>query len=130
VLVASFGMSATLAEPLGRVLGGLDATRLHEVLALVDGEPAGGGTLWVTGRTAGLYNIGTLEAARGRGVGTAVTAALVAGARELGCTEAVLHATDLGAGAYRRLGFTEACTVSQHLWAPPGPARHAVRTDV
>jgi ribosomal protein S18 acetylase RimI-like enzyme len=119
VLVAAFGMSASLVEPLTRSIGGLDATRLHEVLALVDGVPAGGGSLWVTGRTAGLYNIGTLEAARGRGVGTAVTAALVDRARELGCTEVVLHASASGLGVYRRLGFTAVCTVGQHLWVPP-----------
>jgi ribosomal protein S18 acetylase RimI-like enzyme len=123
-------MSATVVEPLARSVGGLDAARLHEVLALVDGAPAGGGSLWVTGRSAGLYNIGTLEAARGRGVGTAVTAALVERARGLGCTEVVLHATAAGLGVYRRLGFTVVCSVSQHLWVPPGAGRHAVRTDV
>ena len=120
VVVAAFGMPPTLTVPLARMLGGLDPTRLHDVLALVDGEPAGGGSLWITGRTAGLYNIATLEAARGRGVGTAVTAALLATARQLGCTEAVLHATELGLGVYRRLGFTQVCSVRQHLWVPPG----------
>ena len=130
VLVASFGMSPEVTSQLARMLGGLDTTRLHDVLALVDGEPAGLGSLWVTGRTAGLYNIATLGPARGRGIGTAVTAALVATARELGCTEAVLHATDIGLGVYRRLGFAQVCTVRQHLWLPPAEARHAVRTDV
>jgi GNAT superfamily N-acetyltransferase len=130
VLVAAIGMAPEVGGPLARMHAGLDPARLHDVLAVVDGEPAGTGSLWVTGRTAGLYNIATLRAARGRGVATAVTSALVATARELGCTEVVLHASDLGLGVYRRLGFAPVCTVRQHLWVPPGPPRHAVRTDV
>jgi GNAT superfamily N-acetyltransferase len=132
-VLAGFGMSPMLRAPFTRVLEHLDPARVHRVLAVEDGEPVGCGSLWVTGRTAGLHDIAVPPGARGRGIGSAVTAALVARARALGCTEAVLHASGPGVGVYRRLGFARVCTLTQHLWVPPGPGdrpRHAVRTDV
>lgn len=126
LVLAALGMSPALLDPFTRLLTAPDPARRHRVVALAAGEAVGCGTLWVTGRTAGLYDIATLPTARGRGVGTAVTAALLEAARERGCTEVVLHASGAGIGVYRRLGFTPVCTVSQHLWVP----RHAVRTDV
>lgn len=112
---------------------------LH-VLASVDGRPLAGGSAWFTGDTAGLYNISTLEEARGRGLGYAVTAALMNLARDRGCTHAVLHASEMGRPVYERLGFVEVCQVPQFVWMPPEPdaephatdesGRHAVRTGV
>jgi GNAT superfamily N-acetyltransferase len=91
------------------------------VLALVDGQAVAGGSVWITGRTAGLYNISTLEAGRGRGLGHAVTAELMNLARERGCTHAVLHASEMGRPVYERLGFVEVCRVPQFVWMPTGP---------
>jgi GNAT superfamily N-acetyltransferase len=119
VALAGSGMSPALLPAFARVLQHLDRERVHRVLALADDEPVGCGSLWVTGRTGGLYDIAVLPGARGRGVGSAVTAWLAARARELGCTGAVLHASRPGLGVYRRLGFAEVCPVTQHLWVPP-----------
>ena len=118
--LAGFGMSPELRGPCARVQEHLDPARVHRVLAVADGQPVGCGSLWVTGRTAGLHDIAVAPVARRRGIGSAVTAALVARARELGCTEAVLHASGPGLGVYRRQGFAPVCTVTQHLWVPPG----------
>ena len=96
----------------------LDDGLLH-VLATLDGHPVAGGSVWVTGSTAGLYNISTLEQSRGRGIGYAVTAALMNLGRDLGCTHAVLHASESGRPVYERLGFTEVCQVPQFVWMPP-----------
>ena len=96
----------------------LDDGLVH-VLATLDGHPVAGGSVWVTGSTAGLYNISTLEQSRGRGIGYAVTAALLNLGRDLGCTHAVLHASESGRPVYERLGFAEVCQVPQFVWMPP-----------
>lgn len=92
--------------------------RLVNVLAWCDGEPAGAGSLWVDGATAGLYNIATREGFRGRGIGSAVTATLMEHGRSRGCTEAILHASEVGLPVYERLGFETVCTVGQFTWDP------------
>jgi predicted GNAT family acetyltransferase len=68
----------------------------------------------------GVYNVGVLPAARRRGVGAAVTAALVARGVELGCHAAILHATTLGFPVYEGIGFTHVTDVHQYVWLPPG----------
>ena len=103
---------------------------LIHVLAFVDGLPVAGGSAWVTEDTAGLYNISTLEVWRGRGLGYAVTAALMNLARERGCTHAVLHASEMGLPVYERLGFVEVCRVPQFVWAPTEPEGDAELASV
>jgi ribosomal protein S18 acetylase RimI-like enzyme len=95
------------------------AKEFVEVTAWLDGQPVGCGTGWVTGETAGLYNITTLERARRRGIGYAVTATLMNAARERGAREVILHASEAGYPVYRRLGFEVVCQVPQFVWMPP-----------
>ena len=96
-----------------------DDDRLVNVIATTGGRPAACGSVWVTGDTAGIYDVATLPEDRGRGLGYAVTAALMEIGRDRGATRAVLHATELGRPIYERLGFTEVCRVPQYLWMPP-----------
>lgn len=73
---------------------------------IAEADGAGVGTS-LSVRTARVNNIGAvtvMPAYRGRGIGAALTAAACRAAPAL---PAVLSATDLGAGVYRRLGFTE-----------------------
>ena len=118
LMCEGFEMPGALAGPVRDLLelGGPD--RLVSAVATLDGEQVGCGSLWITGATAGLYNIATLEPARGRGVGYAVTAALLAEGRARGCTESILHASPLGLPVYRRLGFVEVCRMPQYVWLP------------
>lgn len=95
--------------------------RLVNVLAWCDDQPVAAGSLWVDGETAGLYNIVTHETFRGRGIGAAVTAMLMEQGRARGCTEAILHATEMALPVYERLGFETVCSVQQFLWDPDGP---------
>lgn len=118
VMTEGFGFPAELAGPIVEMMAPFDAAHLLTVLATVDGRPVACGTAWLTGRTAGLYNITTLEAARGRGIGYAVTATLLEMARDRGCTEAILHATELGRPVYERLGFEEVCRMPMFVWVP------------
>ena len=58
-------------------------------------------------RSSGLFNLGVTRKRRGRGIGTALTAAAVQQAGELGADQVTLNATDAGAAIYRNAGFTE-----------------------
>jgi ribosomal protein S18 acetylase RimI-like enzyme len=67
---------------------------------------------------AGLYGMGTLPEARGRGVGGALTLAAMQAARDRGHDLMILHSTEAGFGMYRRVGFRQVCTVDRFLWLP------------
>lgn len=118
LMCEGFDMPATLVGPVRELFAGFDPNQLVNLLATRHGEPVACGSLWITGTTAGLYNIATLEPARGRGVGYAVTTALMEQARKRGCTEAILTATTMGRPVYERLGFVEVCQMPQYLWLP------------
>ena len=70
---------------------------------------------------AGLYAISTAAPYRGRGFGRAMTIAVLRAARSIGYRIAVLQASDLGYGVYRRLGFRE--LFQYDVYIHPGPAR-------
>jgi ribosomal protein S18 acetylase RimI-like enzyme len=55
----------------------------------------------------GIYMVGTVPAARRRGIATALSALAVAEARERGCTTASLQATEMAEGVYSRVGFRD-----------------------
>lgn len=71
------------------------------------GRPAGAGMLFCRGEMAGIYNMCTLPEFRGRGIATAILNAIVADARDRGCTHVGLTPTTMGRPLYERLGFRE-----------------------
>jgi predicted N-acetyltransferase YhbS len=91
----------------------LGADGIATALATLDGEPVGTGLAIRTDGRAGpaLYvaGVAVAAAARGRGIGAAVSSWLVAGGLEHGARFAHLHAdNDPAARVYARLGFAEA----------------------
>ena len=87
---------------------GLGADRqLRHWVGWQNDEPVSGITMFLGAGTAGIYHVDTLEAARGRGFGAAVTATALLAAREAGYRYGVLTASALGEPVYRRLGFRE-----------------------
>jgi hypothetical protein len=70
-----------------------------------DGVPVSSGFSVRTGRTLGVYNIATVESARRRGHGAAMTARLAADGAAAGCDVAILQASDMGKPVYERLGY-------------------------
>jgi ribosomal protein S18 acetylase RimI-like enzyme len=117
VMVAGFGMPEMVRGPMTEVMS--QFTDAINVIASLDGRPVACGTAYLSGPTAGLYNIATVEDARGRGVGHAVTQQLMALARASGAQHAVLHASESGRPVYERAGFVEVCQVPQYIWMPP-----------
>jgi GNAT superfamily N-acetyltransferase len=118
-MIGSFDFPARTLAPLCRLLAARpEQMPVMHVLARVDGEPVGTGTLGVADGVAGLFNIGVREQARGRGVGRAITIALLRLAREHGCHCSVLHATPPGLPVYARLGYQAVCDIDLYVWAP------------
>ncbi|MFD3947661.1 GNAT family N-acetyltransferase [Streptomyces sp. NPDC058579] len=92
-------LSAGQHQPVGTALGG------------VSGAVSGAASEVVPGAVSEVVGVGTLPAARRRGLGLAVTAALVADARARGVGTVFLSATDESvARLYGRLGFRTAGT--------------------
>lgn len=71
----------------------------------IDGEPVTTGLGVRTGRTIGVYNIATVENARKRGYGAAMTERVAADGGAAGCDVAILQATSIGLPVYERLGY-------------------------
>ncbi len=117
-LAEGFGFPEFVVEPMLAAFTSIGGDQFAHVVARLDGEPVGGGSLFFSGLTAGIYNIATVEGARRRGIGTAVTGTLINVAMDRGCTDAVLMASDMGRPTYERLGFVEVCQTPQYLWTP------------
>lgn len=100
---------------------GYDASEpLRLYLARLAGVPVAVSQLFIGAGTAGIYCVATLPAARRQGIGAAVTHAALTDARALGYHMAVLGATALGAGVYRRLGFAACGGLTEYVWEPGG----------
>ena len=110
----------TVSERTGELfLPALDPGLFVHLLAWDDDVPVGCGTVFFHDGTAGIDNIAVLERYRGRGIGYAVTAALMDLGVAAGCTNAVLNASEMGRPTYERLGFEEVCLTPQWIWMPP-----------
>jgi membrane protein YdbS with pleckstrin-like domain/GNAT superfamily N-acetyltransferase len=79
---------------------------LRLYVGMLGGEPVGAVVLAVGGGVVGLHDLCTLEAYRGRGVGTALAAQPLLDAREEGARTAVVQAPPGQEGILARLGFT------------------------
>ena len=118
VMQVGFGLPEMVRGPMTEVMS--QFTGAINLIGSLDGRPVACGTAYLTGPTAGLYNIATVEDVRGRGVGHAVTQQLLALARAAGAEHAVLHSSESGRPVYERAGFVEVCNVPQYIWMPGG----------
>lgn len=84
---------------------GLLADNVAAFIAELDGEPVGISMTIVSRGVAGIYWVGNLKRARGRGIGRAVTAAATNAGFDLGADLASLQASPMGKPIYEAMGF-------------------------
>jgi len=101
---AGFEMPAEMVIPfIGEELWTRPGATVY--VGYADGRAVTSGFGVRTGRTIGVFTIGTAPDARGRGYGTAMTARVVADGAAAGCDVAVLQASSMGRPIYERMGF-------------------------
>ncbi|MEO8605666.1 MAG: GNAT family N-acetyltransferase, partial [bacterium] len=104
---ASLGMPGGVAAAQFARLESLVAPHIVALLADLDGAPVAGAMTIVTHGVAGVYWVGTLPAARGRGLAELCTGAVGNAGFDLGAGIAALQASPMGEPVYRRMGYVE-----------------------
>ncbi len=97
------------------LLGGVDLSAFHLVVARLGGEAVAAALAFDHGGDCGIYNVETLERARRRGLGTALTARTLHDALERGCQTASLQATPMAERMYAALGFRELGRILEYV---------------
>jgi GNAT superfamily N-acetyltransferase len=101
----------------------LDRAECVVYVGYADGDPVISGLGWRTGRTLGVYSIATIESARRRGYGAAMTARAVADGVVAGCDVAALQASEMGRPIYERMGFRTVVKYTAYLEAADKSAK-------
>jgi ribosomal protein S18 acetylase RimI-like enzyme len=83
------------------------APHIAAFVAHLDGAPASCAMTLVSHGVAGVFYVATVENARRRGLGDALTRMAARAGFALGARAAWLGASDMGAGLYRRIGFSD-----------------------
>jgi hypothetical protein len=78
---------------------------VHAVVAYLDDSPVAAAMTVLSHGIAGVYWVGTIEAARGSGLGEAVTRAVTNRAFDRGALVNTLQASPMGEPVYRRMGY-------------------------
>jgi ribosomal protein S18 acetylase RimI-like enzyme len=94
------------------------APNIAAFVAYMDAEPVACAMTLVSHRIAGVFYIATVEHARRRGLGDALTRMAARAGFELGAGAAWLGASEMGAGLYRRIGFQDLGTSIVELESP------------
>jgi len=83
------------------------AARFHLRIARLDGASVAASLAFDCDGDCGIYNVATVDHARRRGLGSAVTLLALHEARDRGCTTASLQATPMAERLYAALGFLD-----------------------
>lgn len=97
-----------------------DAPMAHFVVR-EKGLPIACASFMEGGGAAGLYNVGTVRNARGRGIGAWISSVALLHGHARGHALGVLQASDLGYRVYERLGFREVCRIAPFIRPPRMP---------
>jgi GNAT superfamily N-acetyltransferase len=82
---------------------------ISNYLGYLEGEPVAASTRFLGAGVAGIYNVATIETARGKGIGSLMTAIPLLEARQMGYHWGILQSSQMGLGVYQRLGFEKLC---------------------
>jgi GNAT superfamily N-acetyltransferase len=118
---ADDGRSSVWAE-LYRSAPALPDRPWWHVLVRRDGRPSACASLFTADGHAFVTNVGTIPSARGAGLGTAATLAVLDIARRLGYRRASLTASLMGRGVYTHIGFREDARLDRCI-SPAAAAR-------
>jgi ribosomal protein S18 acetylase RimI-like enzyme len=119
ITAAVFGIPDGVAEAWGETIGRYGMGPRHRwFLGFLHGRPVSASLLVLHERVAGIYNVATMESARGRGIGTAMTREAMVFARNAGRRVAILEASGMGLPLYQKLGFRKVCEFRLFTWAP------------
>jgi GNAT superfamily N-acetyltransferase len=94
-----------------------DPDDFHVVVGRRDGEPVAAGLAFDHASDCGIFNVGTLDTARRRGLASAVVTRLLHDAAGRGCRTATLQSTEMALGVYAGQGFRELGRILEH--GPP-----------
>lgn len=98
-----------------------DRKKYHVLVARLDGESVAAAMAFDCERDCGIYNMGTLEHARRRGIATGLLSKHLHDARARGCDTATLQSTPMAEPLYRNVGFRDLGRIVEY--SPPTDAR-------
>jgi RimJ/RimL family protein N-acetyltransferase len=98
---------------------GLLTDNIAAFIAYLDGRPVSAAMTAVSRGVAGIYWVGTLEEARGKGLAWATTAAATNAGFELGADLASLQASPMGEPIYLKMGYEALFPYRLFMGAPP-----------
>jgi len=96
------------------------APHIAAFVAYLGDEPVACAMTLVSHRIAGVFYVATVEHARRRGLGDALTRMAARAGFEMGAGAAWLGASELGAALYRRIGFEDLGSTLVELESPTG----------
>jgi ribosomal protein S18 acetylase RimI-like enzyme len=96
------------------------APHIAAFVAYLDGAPVASAMTLVSHGVAGVFYVATIERARRRGLGDALTRMAARAGFELGARAAWLGASEMGADLYRRIGFADLGTTVIEYESPAG----------
>jgi ribosomal protein S18 acetylase RimI-like enzyme len=94
------------------------APHIAAFVAYMGAEPVACAMTLVSHRVAGVFYVATVEHARRRGLGDALTRMAARAGFEMGADAAWLGASEMGAGLYRRIGFEDLGSTLVELESP------------
>ncbi|HET6870590.1 MAG TPA: GNAT family N-acetyltransferase [Solirubrobacteraceae bacterium] len=96
-------------------LSGADPSAFHVLVAGLDGEHVSTAIAFDFAGDCGIYNVGTLESARRRGLATALTAIQLHDAHARGCRTASLQSTAMAERVYAVAGFRDLGRILEYV---------------
>ncbi|MGZ4234078.1 MAG: GNAT family N-acetyltransferase [Solirubrobacteraceae bacterium] len=106
-----------IAEVHPGLLSGLDAAAFHVLVGRERAENVVTGIAFDFDADCGIYNVGTLELARRRGLGTALTLTHLHDALARGCQTASIQSTAMAERLYAAVGFRDLGRILEYV--PP-----------
>jgi|GEM_PF-1061003 len=103
-------------------LGNAHRDAYHILIARVGSENVSTAMALDVNGDCGVYNVGTLDRYRRRGLATALTAAHLHDALARGCSTASLQSTPMAEGVYAAVGFRDLGRIIEYV--PPFSAQH------